>query len=142
MSSSLALVSRRAFIKNIIFTTYAASGLGCSFFSPTLDELAKHLSSLLDHPPLVNLIGSAYTTTRRDLGEQTLQATTSLLLNEMGIDNNRFESLSNENIVHTLEQKIRQDFVDENTTVINGWLLSRTEVLLCVLHNKLYPTIT
>lgn len=32
-----------------------------------------------------------------------------------------------------LEQRIRQDFADENTIILDGWVLSRTEARLCAL---------
>lgn len=45
----------------------------------------------------------------------------------------RFDVLSEKDLIAKLRNAITEDFVSENTVQVDGWILSRTEARLCAL---------
>ena len=46
---------------------------------------------------------------------------------------------SGEQMIKSLNQKIKEDFEEDNTILIDGWILSKTEARRCALLSTLQP---
>ena len=65
--------------------------------------------------------------------EDNKERLTALLLNDD--TGNRISSTPGTAIGHWLKQKISRDFIERNTVIANGWLISVTEARQCALFS-------
>lgn len=76
-------------------------------------------------------IGHAYL--REVPGESNAGILAEMIVRSGPVRLRRLDSLSKKDLMDTLRALIRQDFVSENTVMLDGWVLSRTEARLCAL---------
>ena len=132
--------SRRTFLKataaSTLVTTLSAYTTGCNLFSAEMDKVGKKMTDLLNHPVEARELGQEYIESIPGFEKLSPEQLTRRLLGVLNIDP---ENISKDvmNILHTsLRQQIRQDFVDESVVILNGFMLSNTEMMLCALATK------
>jgi hypothetical protein len=87
----------------------------------------------LNHPHRAREIGAAYIARTPGLETQSYEILTRNLLATLSI---KFDEISHDtldSLAMLLHDKVRQDFLDENVVVVEGFMLSRTEAMLCSL---------
>jgi hypothetical protein len=122
-------MKRRTFITTSLL---AAAGLSFAYYfkirSKSKNTLTRpYLLSLICNQPALLEIGKSY----RKLvpGESQLKILSDLILtNRKGQKLNSAESLS---IDHWINNKIEEDFLNSQTLIINGWVISQTEARQC-----------
>jgi len=127
-------MKRRIFVRLAVAATAGLylAGLGCN---PRNKRLAKMLSQpmALQHicdAETIREIGKAYQ--KLVLGENREILIEVLAKN---IDR-RIDKSTDSNLVNSvLEEKVRQDFRENKTTVVDGWILSVTEARQCALFS-------
>lgn len=87
-------------------------------------SLHGRLAALFHHQASARAIG------RRYLQQHPLETNARHLL--VGIDD-RLRTAGDGELVFALQQRIRQDFVEERVVKLEGWILSVTEARLCAL---------
>ena len=137
MNLPAAAYSRRDILKFATSATLAtilpALSAGCGLFKPDLETIAERMIEVLNHPDKAREIGAMYIA--KTPGEQQLsfeQLTEDLLtILKLKPDNISEETLTS--LDSRISQQVRQDFVDENVVIVDSWMLSRTELLICML---------
>jgi hypothetical protein len=87
-------------------------------------SLHGRLAALFHHQASARAIGRTY------LQQHPLETTVRHLL--VGIDD-RLRTAGDRELIFALQQRIRQDFVEERVVKLEGWILSVTEARLCAL---------
>jgi hypothetical protein len=112
----------------------AVAGPGCSGSSDRdVSEIARYLTALMRHPQEAAEIGDAYVKLDATVGPLSSSQLTELILQESGLGSSAELSVSLDEVGARIKDKVHQDFLDERVVEVNGWLLSRTEAMLCAL---------
>jgi len=123
---------RRRFLKH---AGVAATGLmlpGCdTLFWPDLRAVAGAMAGLLNRRGLATRTGERYLRVAGTLDNSSVETLTARILESIGMDAARMTWLSVDGLRDALAEKIREDFARENTSRVDGWILARTECLLC-----------
>lgn len=132
--------SRRAALK-VIGTTITVSLLpsfliACS--SETINPVGEKIISELNHIEIASEIGKIHIEQSADLKSATFNQITQRLLNKLDI---KTEVIDTGTLEKRLRDQINLDFVTESFVIVDGWMLSETEALLCALAYT-YPAPT
>jgi hypothetical protein len=127
-------MQRRKFIQVsvVVTTAIVTTGISCKgrhhAFYDVLDKPVK-LSGICDLNTIRN-IGMNYRL--QTPAESEADKLAELL--SMDSTGNKISSSTDELIIQNLiNQKIKQDFETDNTVIVNGWVLTRTEARQCAL---------
>jgi hypothetical protein len=93
-------------------------------------EIADKLSILLTHKASALVIGNSYRLSSNPLSTD-MASEIEALLATLNLSPEAFLSLKNQPLLLHIHNAIEQDFKQENTRYVNGWLLSNTETQLC-----------
>lgn len=106
---------------------------GCSWKQDPLEAIAERMVSLLFHPERAKEIGLLYIAEDTVIQGQTYEQLTEDLLERLDLEQSQL-SLENMALIdERIASVVRQDFMDEDIVMLRGWMLSRTELMLCAL---------
>lgn len=127
--------SRRVFLKRAGAAAVAGIYLpGCNVLLwPDVRDVAGAMTGLLNRHELAKEIGRRYLEAEDSLATASVEAVTRTVLVSIDLDMDRLAFLPLGNLSHALSEKVREDFSMENTASIDGWILARTECLLCAI---------
>lgn len=129
--------SRRAFLKvatsSSVATALAVLAFGCGFGRIDVETVAKRMIEALNHPHRAREIGAAYIARTPGLETQSYEILTRNLLATLSIELDEISHDTLDSLAMQLHDKVRQDFLDENVVIVEGFMLSRTEAMLCSL---------
>ncbi|MDX2487244.1 MAG: hypothetical protein QNL03_07100 [Gammaproteobacteria bacterium] len=91
----------------------------------------------LNHPEKAREIGNIYINKTPEVQQQTAEQLTENLLSSLNINSENITGNTLTSLDDLLRKQIRQDFINENVVIVNGWMLSRTELMLCALATKI-----
>jgi len=137
------LKSRRSFLKTgIILSGTALVGASLTFsFNPSNKFIARQLTGYLQYHHLANVIGDSVIRNDTNLQGLSLQQMIDLVLEEAGLGRSDVSLFSLFNQLETFRNAAREDFMNENIILVDGWVLSSTEAHLCaLLHLYLSPS--
>ena len=133
MSDPFALfLSRRAFLKAAGSTAILAS-TGCGFGDNKWEKIAVRLMDSLDHPERARMIGNLYIKATPEASDISVTQWAEETLNTLDVDPDQLTDANMSLLDGKLRKRIRRDFVDENIVIVKGYLLSKTEIMLCAL---------
>lgn len=122
-------MNRRKFI---IISTTGVAVLAIPIYYQFLDKniesnplIYPQLLSQIWHEDTIKLIGSNYL--RQVPKENNKQMLKNLILENI--------SSSNSNLEKVIESQIKEDFETENSVMVDGWVLSMTEIRQCALYS-------
>ena len=129
--------ARRVFLKlaasSALLTTLFTLSAGCSQYKTDLESLARRMLDMLNHPAKAAEIGAKIIARTPELQGQSYERIAEDLLALLKIDPGNIQREAIISLETKLKGRVRQDFTDENVIVIEGWMLSRTEAMLCAL---------
>lgn len=137
MKLSAAKYSRREILKlatsTTLITMLPALSTGCSLFKSDLETIAERMIEVLNHPDRAREIGAIYIAKMPSDQQFSFEQLTEDLLAILKLkpDNISAETLAS--LDSLLSEQVRKDFVDENIVIVDSWMLSRTELLICML---------
>ena len=118
--------------KFIIISTIGVAALAIPIYYQFLGQNIKsnpliypQLLSQIWHEDTIKLIGSNYL--RQVPKENNKQILKNLILANI--------SSSNSDLEKVIESQIKEDFETENNVMVNGWVLSMTEIRQCALYS-------
>ena len=118
----------------LCMTAAAVAGPGCSgSSSPDHARIARYLTGLVRHPEAAARIGGVYVKSDATTQLLSYRELTELILRESGLGTVDKLAVGLDEIGERVKERVHQDFLDERVVEIDGWLLSRTEVMLCTL---------
>jgi len=127
-------MKRRIFVKLTVATSASLylSGLGCNRGDKRLAKMLSQPRALqhLCDAETIRQIGKAYQKLVPGENEEALIKLLTANVRQT-IDESTDSSLVNS----VLEKKVRQDFQENKTTVVDGWILSVTEARQCALFS-------
>ena len=142
MNYSQTKPSRRTFLKTVastaLITSVPLSLVSCAN-QDLLEATAKYLISQLEFLETASKVGRLYITLVPAIEKQSYEELTENILTILDV---KMETLSTENLGlldEKIREKVHQDFVDENVVKLKGWMLSKTEAMMCALastYNK------
>ncbi len=106
---------------------------GCSKSQPDIQMAGERMMKVLNHPEKAREIGAMYL---RQTGSGVLPSFEQLTLDLMKTLQLNPDALSSKilrTIRSRLSKQVRQDFAEENIIILQGWMLSETELKLCAL---------
>lgn len=106
---------------------------GCNWSRDPLDAIAQRMVSLLFHPEKAKEIGLLYIAEVSTVQGQTYEQLTEALLDRLGLEQSQLSVENMALIDETIEAVVHQDFMNEDIVILRGWMLSRTELMLCAL---------
>lgn len=129
--------SRRRFLKlatlSPAIAVFPVLSVGCSRNEDPLETHAQRMIGLLNHPEKARELGEMYHSQETEFQQHSYEEMTRELLNTLGID----PEFISEHTLMTLEDRIRErvrlDILEENMVIVKGWMLSKTEIMLCLL---------
>lgn len=137
MNSSAASCSRRAFLQittsSVFIAILPAITAGCSTDNETINIAARRLVEVLNYPKKAREIGEIYINQVPETKQQSIDDLTRNILNTLNSDPESAVDMNDSSLHERLQKHVRQDFVDENIVIVKGWMLSKTEILLCSL---------
>jgi len=130
-------VSRRTVLKIVTSSTMvpllAGFSSGCGIGRADLDTTAAHLIQMLHYRQRAKTLGHAFIEQTPRLQDKSHRHFTREILAYLNVSP---KNVSKETL-HALPDKLRhqvtKDFEQENVVVVNGFMLSKTEALLCSL---------
>ena len=130
-------VSRRDILRigtsSALITVFSSLSIGCSPGKADLDTIAKKMIDALNHPVDAREIGTAHLARLPINQHQSTEQLTRELLHIIKLDPDNVSVDSLQSFDARLSAQVRQDFVDENVVIVDSWMLSKTELMLCVL---------
>lgn len=133
--------SRRDILKiatsSALVTTSALLSNSCSQKKADLETVAKKMTEVLNHPLEARKIGEQYLAQAPSYLHKSYEQLTRELLVILNLHPEDIPVETLPSLDTRLSAQVRQDFVDENIVIIDNWMLSRTEVMLCVLAASL-----
>jgi len=130
--------SRRDILKltasTSLITVLSVFTSGCG---RSLDSVARQMTGNLNHPEKAREIGNIYINKTPEVQQQTAEQLTENLLSSLNINSENITGNTLASLDDLLRKQIRQDFINENVVIVNGWMLSRTELMLCALATKI-----
>lgn len=129
--------SRRTFLKvatsSGLATALAALAIGCDIGTVDVETVAKRMIEALNHPHRAREIGAVYIARTPGLESHSYESLAMDLLATLELELEEISHDTLDSLDSLLHEQVRQDFLEENVVVVNGFLLSRTEALLCSL---------
>jgi len=126
--------ARRGFCKTLL---YIAGGsvvsTGCPDSPATRAELVRFLTDQIVHHDIADRIGKKYLRQVNEPEQLSLDGLVDSLLSNLQLPVNDLSALSLQDLQTRLTRRVHQDFADEKTVIVDGWLLSATEARLCAL---------
>ncbi len=135
-------VSRRSLMKMIASTSFITANTsllltGCGSSGLSIIELSSHIIGLLAYPEKASKLGQAITEKYPELGDSNLEQIVSSLLLKTQTDRS-IQSPEDLNLFdNRLRARVKQDFSDEKSIILRGWMLSESESEMCMLAYKL-----
>jgi hypothetical protein len=126
--------SRRGFLKASILLGGASLVGGGVYYAKVLEtrKVAEQLVYFLDYPDLAKAIGRKVLETDPTLRNASLVQIVNKIL--QNIDKIQPGEFTRNDLLESLHQRVRADFRRESIVQVDGWILSETETLLCVLY--------
>ena len=140
MKNSPPIRSRRVLFKLgtiSLITITAGLGTGCEFFDDEKLKVQKRLIRSLNHLERAQEIGNAFRSLDNTPVFSSVDHLTEVLLQWLNLDSQEIKKLSDEKLISHLNQQIQDDFINENIVIIDTWMFSKTEVMLCALADFL-----
>lgn len=106
---------------------------GCNWSRVPLKAIAQRMVSLLFYPEKAKEIGLLYIAEVSTVQSQTYEQLTEALLERLGLEQSQLSVENMALIDEKIKAVVRQDFMDEDVVMLRGWMLSRTELILCAL---------
>ena len=125
--------SRRHFLSRLLLSLPIVSFLSACGFGNNTQKAIDTLINLLRHHGVAAHLGRLNVETHPSLQSLTRKQLTSEILADIGLDFDTFEQTDPELIRQLLDERIRQDFTEEQVVTVDGWLLSQTEAKICAL---------
>jgi len=94
--------------------------------------LAASLIGFLEYPKLASETGQRLLR-QVDLGADSARGLLEQLSQALKVEPDKLPVMPADELLLRLQQRVRQDFVDERIAVSDGWILSMTEAQLCAL---------
>lgn len=137
MKSPHAGYSRREMLKvtssSLLVATLPFLSVACSPKKADVDTIARKMSGILNHPQKAHEIAAAYLVRHPEKKSWSYQQITRELLLTLKLDPAEVTEESLLSLDARLREQVQQDFVDENVVIVDSWMLSRTEIMLCLL---------
>jgi hypothetical protein len=132
-----AACSRRDILRmatsSTLVTVLSSLSIGCSPGKADLDAVAKKMVDILNHPIDARKIGTAHLARLPINQHQSTEQLTRELLHIIKLDPDNVSVDSLQSFDARLSAQVRQDFIDENVVIVDNWMLSKTELMLCLL---------
>lgn len=126
------MTSRRFFLKGTAVAAAGAALPGCdALLWPDLRSVAEAMAGLLNRRELARETGRRYLEAVDSLDGTPVDAVAGMILDDIGMITDGVMFLDVDELRDKLDAGIRHDFAAEKTVGVDGWLLSRTECLLC-----------
>jgi hypothetical protein len=106
---------------------------GCNWSRAPLKAIAQRMVSLLFYPEKAKEIGLLYIAEVSTVQGQTYEQLTEALLERLGLEQSQLSVENMALIDEKIKAVVHQDFMDEDVVILRGWMLSRTELMLCAL---------
>jgi hypothetical protein len=106
---------------------------GCNWSQVPLKAIAQRMLSLLFYPEKAKEIGLLYIAEVPTVQGQTYEQLTEALLERLGLEQSQLSVENMALIDEKIKAVVHQDFMNEDVVILRGWMLSRTELMLCVL---------
>lgn len=106
---------------------------GCNWSRVPLKAIAQRMVSLLFYPEKAKEIGLLYIAEVSTVQGQTYEQLTEALLERLGLEQSQLSVENMALIDEKIKAVVHQDFMDEDVVILRGWMLSRTELILCAL---------
>ncbi len=136
MKHRIATCSRRTVLKlaasSALVTTMSALSIGCGR-KVDLKRIAQRMIATLNHPDKARELGSLYLAETPGMEKLSVEALTAQVLEILKLDPRAMADESLDALDARLREQVRRDFVNEDVVTLRGWMLSRTELLLCAL---------
>lgn len=132
-----AACSRRDILKvassSTLITLFSSFAIGCSPRIADLNTIADRMTDALKHPADARKLGSIYLARLSGKQHPGPEQLTRELLQRLKLNPEKVTVDSLPSLDRLLSAQVRQDFVDENVVIIDSWMLSKTEIMLCEL---------
>lgn len=129
--------SRRNLLKlaacSSLMTTLSGLSAGCGLVKSDLEKAAQRMIETLNHLDRAREIGEAYMAQAPDVRSLSPEQLTRKLLALLELDPGEISNTALNSVAERLQDRVRQDFVDEEVVTVGRWMFSRTEALLCAL---------
>lgn len=142
MTQKNMLVKRRTFLKTgIVAAGVLVTGVVLNqHYKPRSRIIARQLMSYLQHHELANKIGASVIASDTALHQLSLDQLINITLEDVDLDWSDFSLFKSNSQLSRFQDQVREDFINENITLVSGWFLSVTEAHLCaVLHRYHNP---
>ena len=106
---------------------------GCNWSRGPLEAIAQRMVSLLFYPEKAKELGLLYIAEVSTVQGQTYEQLTEALLERLGLEQSQLSVDSMALIDEKIKAVVHQDFMDEDVVILRGWMLSRTELMVCAL---------
>lgn len=137
MRRSITPYSRRAFLKcatsSTLVALLSALSIGCGFGKLNVETIARRMIETLNHHHRARELGAALVSRVPELESQSYESLTRKLLATLEIELEEISHDTLESLDALLHDQVRRDFLEENVVIVEGFMLSRTEALLCSL---------
>ena len=142
MTQANLLVKRRTFLKAGVVAAGAVvtGAVLYNKYKPRSRIIARQLISYLQSQHLADKIGASYIASNAALHQLSLDQLIDLALEDVNLIRIDFSLFKSNSQLDRFQKQVRQNFIDENIVLVDGWVLSVTEAHLCaVLHRYLNP---
>lgn len=128
--------SRRGFLKASIMLGGVGLVSGGTYYAKVLNPraIAEQLVYFLEYPDLARKIGQGVMATDLALQFDSLNQVVNRILQNIGLSKARFSEITRNELLESLHLRVRADFKNEKIVLVDGWVLSETEALLCDLY--------
>lgn len=116
-----------------LITVSAGLSTGCDFFKAEKLTTQQRLIQSLHHLERAQEIGVAFRSLDSVPNFNSLEHLTEELLLWLDLDSKKIQKLSDKTLIKRLSQQIRDDFINEDIVIIDKWMFSKTEAMLCAL---------
>ncbi len=106
---------------------------GCNRSQNSLELIAQQMISVLFYVEKAQKIGLLYISESPALQGQTYEQLTELLLERLQLSQGDITAENMDLIDARMKAAVHRDFMDEDVVLLRGWMLSRTELILCAL---------
>ncbi len=128
--------SRRGFLKASLLLGGVSLGGGGVYYATVLHTrtMAEQLVYFLEYPDLAKAVGRGVLTTDLALQFDSLDLLVDKILQNINISKTQLREITRIDLLESLHQRVRADFTNENIVLVDGWVLSETEALLCAIY--------
>lgn len=143
MSALSSNQSRRKLLKlgtTSIISITSLFNSGCDFLDNEKISIEQKLIRPLNHLKRAKEIGEIYKSQNKSINALSTAQLTTKLIQRLNLNPEELEILSEEKLTTQLGKKIRTDFIEEDVIIVDTWMFSKTELLLCALVSTLPNT--